>query len=97
MMNNGDNSNQNPANTNWQQDQPDPLAGTAHARSMVCSECGGQMVWAKPYTQSSSVYMIPFSTGAGLFGGNMVSTIALVCINCGFSKLFTTEPRRLVE
>ena len=77
---------------------PDPREpGKAQARTLICSECGGEMLWASTDAdQTRPLRVYPYMRMAA-WGRNSSNVIALVCTDCGFTKLYTMEPRKMLE
>ena len=68
----------------------------AIAPQPICGECGGVMVWAKTRGYGGPVQVMP-NTGIDWLGKHSSYLTALVCANCGFTKLYTAEPSKLLE
>ena len=70
-------------------------AGHAHAQSLTCPECEGEMIWATLI--SSYRIAITGLDQQGRIGKNSTGIASLVCTNCGFTKFYTIDPRKLLE
>ena len=71
--------------------------GKAQARTLICSECGGAMVWGSTETNRwGTLNVVPYF-GPMLMNGTRSNIVGLVCMDCGFTKFYTMQPRKLVE
>ena len=76
---------------------PDPREpGKAQAKTLMCSECGGAMVWASTDGYRGPISVYPYLNPAA-WSRNSSDVIALVCTDCGFTKFYTSQPRKLLE
>ncbi len=73
-------------------DEPEPTGG--------CSKCGGRRIWGDiaPIGNPRIVVTRTFP-GQGRFGLNKTARadcLALVCIKCGYTELYTRQPQDLL-
>src|SRR4051794_16453339 len=71
---------------------------TGYATSMTCPECGGEMVWARTAAYINpglSLYVEPWNKDRAKRSPHGSELWALVCSDCGFTKLYARDPRKV--
>ena len=65
-----------------------------------CPKCSGERIWGDVPTYGSIALRVArIFPGQGTFGLNKTAYAvchALVCLQCGFTELYTQEPQRLL-
>ena len=74
------------------------------AEKHICPKCSGAMVYAKSAVYPKARLLDPVASlyleqlkGSWTKGNERSSCLALVCISCGYTEFYATNPKNLLE